>query len=186
MNTKTGSRCQDSIPEDALFYSRGPSRGRGANWRCPNCGGSDLKKVSLAYQEGVSRVDTKTRLRAFLLGSDGPDVIVGNAVTRGIHQTQLSRRFRPPMKWSYLKLIGWSAVVSFAVLIVYVHTVMGNSTKVSALPAEFGMLGVATGFLFLLFLIWKHNHLVYPRQYAEWNDSWLCQRCGGVSSQRLD
>jgi hypothetical protein len=76
-------------------------------------------------------------------------------------------------------------VVFFAMMIVYVHSVMGSSTRVSAFPAVGGMFVITSGFLFLLLLIWKHNHLVYPRQYAEWNDSWLCQRCGGVSSQGL-
>jgi hypothetical protein len=92
---------------------------------------------------------------------------------------------QPPVKWSYRKLIGWSVVVSIVMLIVYVHSVMGSSTKVSALPAVVGMFLVATGFLMSLFLIWRHNHLVYPGQHAEWNDSWLCTRCGGVSSHGL-
>jgi hypothetical protein len=143
-----------------------------------------MKKASLAYQEGVYRVDTKTRLRALLFGSGGPIVIVGKAVTQGVHETELSRRLRPPMKWSYLKLLSWTVVIFFTVLIVYVHSVMESSTKVSVLPAELGMFGVATGFLLLLFLVWRHNHLAYPRRFAKWNDSWLCERCGGVSSQR--
>ncbi len=83
MSTNTDSRCQNSMPEDGLFRSRGPSRGYGTDLRCPKCGGSDLKKASLAYEEGVYRVDTKTRLRAFLFGSDGPNVIVGKEVTQG-------------------------------------------------------------------------------------------------------
>ena len=165
------------------FDSPGPSRGYRRELRCPNCGGSGLRKVSLTHEKGVYHVDTKTRLRAFLFGSDGPNVIVGKAVTEGVHQTQLSRRLRPPMKWSYLKVFGWAVVIFFTVLIVYVHSVMGSSTKVSALPAVVGMFVVATGFLISLVLIWGHNHLIYPRQYAEWNDSWLCQRCGGVSRQ---
>ncbi len=189
MKTNAVGRLQNefagkSLLGGPLFHSRGPSRGYGTERRCPNCGGS-VKKVSLAHEEGVYRVDAKTRLRAFLFGSDGPNVIVCKAVTQGVHQTQLSRRLRPPMKWSYLKLLGWTVVLTFTVLIVYVHSVMGSSTKVSALPAVVGMFVVATGFLISLVLTWGHNHLVYPRQYAEWNDSWLCQRCGGVSSQRL-
>ena len=30
--------------------------------QCPNCKSVDLKKVSLAYQEGLNRVSTRTRL----------------------------------------------------------------------------------------------------------------------------
>jgi len=190
MKTNTVGRFQNQsfskpVPRDVSFDSRGASRGYGRELRCPNCGGSDLKRVSLAYQEGLYRVDTRSRLRGLLFGSDGPEVIVGKAVTQGVHQTQLSRRLRPPMKWSYLKLLGWTAAISFTVLIVYIHSVMESFRKVSALPAVAGMFVVATGFLLALFVVWRHNHLAYPRRYAEWNDSWLCQRCGGVSSQRL-
>jgi hypothetical protein len=60
---------------------------------------------------------------------------------------------------------------------------MGSSTKVSSLPVVVGMFVLAIGSLVSLFVIWRHNHLVYPRQHAEWNDSWVCQRCGGVSAQ---
>lgn len=151
--------------------------------RCPSCNGTNLKRVSLAYDEGLYRVDARSRLRGFLFGSGGPSVIVGKAVTQGVHQTQLSNRLRPPMKWSYVKLIGWLALVSSIALIGYVHSVMGSSTKVSSLPGVVGMFVLAIGFLVSLFVIWRHNHLVYPRQHAEWNDSWVCQRCGGVSAQ---
>jgi hypothetical protein len=149
--------------------------------RCPSCNGTDLKRISLAYQEGLYRVDTRTRLQAFLLGSDGPDVIVGRAMTQGIHQTQLSDRLRPPVKWSYLKLIGWSALVSFAALIGYVHSVMSSSTRASAFPVGIGTVVLAAVFVFLLGLFWRHNQLIYPRQHAEWSLSFICQRCGAVS-----
>jgi hypothetical protein len=151
--------------------------------RCPSCNGSNLKKISLAYDEGLYRVDAQSRLRGFLFGSDGPNVIVGKAVTQGVHQTQLSRRLRPPMKWSYVKLIGWSSLVSCIALVGYVHSVMSSSSKASSLPAAIGIVVLGAGFLFLLAAFWRHNQLVYPRQYAEWDESFVCQRCGGVSRQ---
>ena len=72
--------------------------------RCPNCHSSDLKKVSLVYQEGLSRATTRTGLRAFFLGEAGPSVIVGKAVTNGTYQTEMSKTLRPPRKRSYRKL----------------------------------------------------------------------------------
>jgi hypothetical protein len=152
--------------------------------RCPSCNGTNLKKVSVAYDEGLYRVDAQSRLRGFLFGSDGPNVIVGKAVTQGVHQTQLSNRLRPPMKWSYLKLIGWSALVSCIALIGYVRSVMSSSSRVSSLPAAIGTVILSGAFLFLLFAFWRHNQLIYPRQYAEWDESFLCERCGGVSHHR--
>jgi hypothetical protein len=191
MNTKMDSGCQSDepfgkpIPTGASFDSRGHSGGYRTHLRCPHCGGSDLNKVSLAYQKGVSRVTARTRFRGLLFGNDGPDLVFGTTVTKGERQTELAGRLRPPKKWSYLKLLGWTSVISLAVLIVYVHSVMGSSTKVSGLPAVAGMFVVASGFLISLFVVWRHNYWVYPRRHAEWNDSWLCQRCGWVSSQGL-
>jgi hypothetical protein len=182
----TDKRCEndslrEAMPRARSFGSAGRSRGYGRELRCPKCGGSDLKKVSLAYQEGVYRVHTRSRVQGFLFGGDGPDVIVGRTVTEGVQQTELSKRLRPPTKWSYIKLMGWWAAVSVTVLIVYVHSVTGSSTRVSSPTAVVGMFIVGIGFLVSLILVWSHNNLVYPKQYAEWNDSWLCRRCGGVS-----
>jgi hypothetical protein len=134
----------------------GVSRGDRMDLRCPNCNGTDLKRISVAYQEGLSCIDAR-RLRGFVFGSDGPDVIVGKVVTQGVHQTQLSKRLRPPMNWSYLKLIGWSALVSFAALIGYVHSVMGSSTRASALPVAIGTVVLAGVFVLLVGLFWRHN-----------------------------
>src|SRR5882724_7626152 len=72
--------------------------------RCPNCNSRDLKKVSLAYQEGLSRVKTRSRLGGFLVGEDGPTILTGMSVARGIQQTDLSKSLSPPLKWSYIRL----------------------------------------------------------------------------------
>ena len=64
--------------------------------RCPKCNSADLKKFSLAYQEGLFQVDSRTRLSGVLVGEGGPDVVVGRATTRGIQQTALSKHLSPP------------------------------------------------------------------------------------------
>ncbi len=170
-----------AIPREAYIHSPQPPRGQQMDLRCQNCHTSDLKKVSLAYQEGLSRVRTKSRLRALLFGEDGPNVIVGSAVTRGTHQTELSKSLRPPKKWSYGKVLLWAGIVSVVSLIFYTNTVMSSSSIASALPVVvFGAIG-AVVLLASVAMIWRHNLLVYPRQYAEWDRSFVCQRCGAVS-----
>src|SRR5437870_13051166 len=79
--------------------------------RCPKCNSTDLKKVPLAYQEGLYRTDARTRLRAVVVGGNGPDLVVGRATTRGSQQSALSKKLSPPVKWSYLKVIFWSVLV---------------------------------------------------------------------------
>src|ERR1700675_4704494 len=92
------------IRKDIYPYFYGAARGEKMDLRCPSCNGTDLKKLSLAYQEGLQRVNTRTRLRGVVVGSDGPDVVVGRAITKGIQQTNLSKALHPPKKWSYVKL----------------------------------------------------------------------------------
>jgi hypothetical protein len=153
--------------------------------RCPNCHTSELKKVSLAYQEGLSRVRTKSRLRALLFGEDGPNVIAGAAVTNGMQQTDLARRLRPPEKWSYGKLLLWVGIVSVLSLIFFTHTVMSSLSVVSALPVVvFGVIA-AVVLLASMAVIWRHNQLVYPRACDQWGRSFVCQRCGAVSRHEL-
>src|SRR5215472_11606023 len=72
--------------------------------RCPNCNSTDLKRVSLAYQEGLFCTVAHTRFRAVTVGGYGPGLVIGKATTRGLHQSVLSMRLKPPVKWSYRKL----------------------------------------------------------------------------------
>jgi hypothetical protein len=66
-------------------------------------------------------------------------------------------------------------------LMVYIHFVMSSSSPVSGVPpVVFGAIGLCA-FVVLLFSVWRHNHLVYPRQRAEWDRSFVCQQCGAVS-----
>jgi hypothetical protein len=43
--------------------------------RCPKCNSTDLKKVSLAYEEGLYQTEGRTRLRAVAVGGGGPDLV---------------------------------------------------------------------------------------------------------------
>ena len=155
--------------------------------RCPKCNTTDLKKVSLAYEEGLFRGEGRTRLRAVAVGSGGPDLVVGRATTRGIERSALSKRLTPPMKWSYLKVVGWSVLLFVCVgwLVFYVNTVTTNATTVSSAPLTLFALISGTIFALLLFLAWRHNHSIYKTQYAQWDKSFICERCGTVSGQVL-
>ena len=130
-------------------------------------------------------MSTRTRLRGVVVGSDGPDVVVGRATTKGIQQTEISKALTPPKKWSYLKLFGWSVLVFLSVgwIVFYVNTITNNSSSVSSLPLTvFGVLSACL-FVALFSLYWNHNQSTYPRQYAQWERSFICERCGTISQQ---
>jgi hypothetical protein len=151
--------------------------------RCPKCNSTDLKKVSLAYQEGLYRSDSRTRLSAALVGGSGPDLLVGRAATRTSHQSALSKRLAPPLKWSYLTVGSWSVLVFLCVgwLVFYVKTVSTNATTVMSGPLVLFAMFAAGGIIALTLFVRNHNHSAYPRRYAQWDRSFICQRCGVVS-----
>lgn len=72
--------------------------------RCPKCRSDALKKVSLAYEEGLQSISTRGRIRGVVVGSDGPNLIVGRATAKGTQQTAISRALTPPKRWSYVRL----------------------------------------------------------------------------------
>jgi hypothetical protein len=115
-----------------------------------------------------------------LFASGGPDVMVGRATTTGVQQSALSKNLAPPTKWSYLKLILWSAAISFVALVAYVRVVMTSPPPVSSLPVKIYVAVAPLMFILLFVSIWRHNHSTYRRRYDEWDHSFICQRCGDV------
>lgn len=162
---------------------KGAGRGDSMDLHCPNCNSIDLKKISLAYQEGLSRLNVRTRMRGVVVGSDGPDLAVGRATTKGTQQTDISKALPPPRKWSYRKLFGWSLLIFLSVgwIVFYVNTITKNASPVSSVPLTIYAVLCAGVFVVLFLVYWEHNHSTYPREYVQWNRSFLCLRCGNVS-----
>lgn len=152
--------------------------------RCPNCNSTDLKKVSLAYQEGLFCTVAHTRLRAVAIGREGPDFVIGKATTRGFHQSVLSKQLSPPVKWSYRKLILWWALVLLSIgwIVFYINSGTKNSSVLSPSLILFSGLSAVT-FPLLLVLFWRHNQSAYKRRYSQWERSFLCQRCGTLTER---
>jgi hypothetical protein len=122
-------------------------------------------------------------MRAAAVGGSGADLLVGRASTRASYQSALSKRVSPPVKWPYRKVIFWSALFFLCGgwLVFYVNTLTKNGTTViSPALTEYAVIA-GVGFASLLYLVLKHNLSVYPKQFAEWDHSFICQRCGTVS-----
>jgi hypothetical protein len=156
--------------------------------RCPKCNSTDLKKVSLAYQEGLFLTEARTRLSAAVVGGSGPDLIVGRATTRASNQSALSKQLSPPVKWSYVKVVFRSLLVFLCAgwIVFYVNTVTTNAKTVSSPPLRSLALISAGIFCLLLFLVWKHNHSTYARKHARRDRSFICQLCGSISEHELE
>src|SRR5712691_5401430 len=153
--------------------------------RCPKCDSNNIKRVTLAYQEGTYDINARSRMRGLLFAGGGPGILVGRTSTRGSQQSALSKRLSPPTKWSYVKLVGWSGVVTLIALVLYVQHVMASPVPASSLPVKLDVIFAPAVFLLLVAIIWRHNHSAYEQKYARWNESFICERCGTVSQQAL-
>lgn len=155
---------------------------RSVELQCPKCGSIDLKKVSLIYQDGLSQAKSRGHLIGLLFGGSGPVIVTGTSVKHGILQSELSKSLNPPVKWSYAKLVAGSFALTCFALFAYVIFVSASAPPVSTLPVKLYVFLAPFAFVLLTALFWRHNHLVYPSQYAAWDRSYLCQRCGAVST----
>ena len=153
--------------------------------RCPKCNGNSLKKVSLAYQEGTYHIDTRSRMLGLLFAGGGPGILVGRTSTRGSQQSAFSKRLSPPTKWSYVKLVGWSGVVTLIALVLYVQHVMASPVPASSLPVKLYVVFAPLVLFLLVGIVLRHNRSAYEQKYAWWNESYICERCGTVSQQAL-
>jgi hypothetical protein len=151
--------------------------------RCPECGSTDLRKVSVVYRESRFEVSSGSRRRGLLLGTREPEFALGKAGTVGILHIHHEKTLQPPEKWCYRKLAGWFAVISFVVLAGYAYLVISSFESASRLLVILYVLLPCCLFPFLGLLFWRHNQRVYPRQLREWEQSFVCQRCGGVNAQ---
>jgi hypothetical protein len=172
-----------AIGKDLYPHRSGAAGGDKMDLRCSNCNSTNLKKVSLAYQEGTYHINSRTGIRGLLFAGGGPGVVVGGAATRGSQQSALSRRLSPPSKWSYAKLILWLVVVTLIVLVLYVQHVMSSSPPASSLPVRLYAAFAPVVFLLIVGIVWRHNHSTYQQKYAQWDESFICERCGRVSQQ---
>ena len=104
--------------------------------RCTQCNSPDLKKVSLAYQEGVFRTKSRGRVLGLVFGDSGPSFVVGGSTTKGTRQSELSSLLKPPEKWSYFKLTFRFGVAAFLAFVAYVIFVIVSTPPVSSLPIK--------------------------------------------------
>jgi hypothetical protein len=138
--------------------------------RCPTCGATDLKKLSLIHAEGT--YESRGSVFGFLLGSaDG----LLFARHRGTNQSLLSKSVSPPRKAPYLApailwFIGFFVVMACA-----------GSEKLSTPMAFFSVAYVVLLPAYVVAALF-FNFLVHPKKYRNWNEQFICLRCGHRAS----
>ena len=146
---------------------------------CSICQSTNLVKVSLAYEQGLSEYKGRSRSSGLSLGTGGLGLWGGRAKTAGTFQTRLSARLSPPIKRSYWKAFKWWLAGLFILWLVGT-AVQENAHNVNEFSRAFGwtMDAYAAALVFLWCVIWRYNHRVFPVQRRRWDRSFMCRRCG--------
>ena len=126
------------------------------SFSCPHCQSENTQKLSIIFTGGTSALTAVT--------ADVNSIGIGGAGTKGVMQTTMAKKYAPPAKQ---KVIG----PFFAFLLIGFIANFWVSWGMTA--------GLIVGALCAAAAI-HHNLKVYPGQFAQWNDQFLCMRCETV------
>lgn len=131
--------------------------------KCTACGSTDVQKLSMVHQSGISRIDATATGTAKSFGDFAPFAETKTRTT-GTQVSELAQQAAPPQP----KSMALWVVLALA-------------------------LGIGPWFLniHLEFIVWplcgymawrtkKYNETVYAPRREQWNRSWMCHRCGSV------
>ena len=137
---------------------------------CPTCQSDNVQKLSLVYEQGTQKIRTKGRTRGGGVGIGRGGLLAGagsaTTTTTGKSQSIAAEKAAPPDKKQMMLPVG---IIAAGILIGFKAVLVGL-----ALVAIGG------------FIFWKfhqYNKQVFPPLYAQWEKSWLCNRCGTIYTQ---
>lgn len=166
--------CDQAIATDAVFC---PNCGKEQNMdqstgmldlSCKKCGSDNVKKLSIAYAEGLSIVNLKHSGAGIGIGSGGIGIGIGGGDTKGTNQTLWSERLSPPSTSNLSIVFGIAAIVVFIISIALVST---------------SIIITITGIVFGL-LFWYFSNDIYKDnkkkrlEISKWDSTYVCLRCG--------
>lgn len=131
--------------------------------QCSECGSDNVQRVSMAFESGISTVESKTRG----VGLAGGGIGVGAAKTKGVQQSALSQRLSPPRK----KGLKW-AIIS----IIFGFIILGAASGGGKL---LGLLLMVIGGL-MGYMAFRFNKSDYPALLNKWQSSFYCNVCGSM------
>ena len=130
---------------------------------CPVCNGNNWKAASLVYQEGLTTVDTSTNSLGLGLGGGHLGLGVARGKTKGVHQTELSKRAAPPSENSWRVAFLMGAIV----------------TAILGLFASFWWF-ITCLFIAGVFATWTSGAEARAKEVEFYNNKRVCQQCGHI------
>jgi hypothetical protein len=139
-------------------------------------------KLSLVHAAGLSDVETRSRGHLWALGDGGLLLGFGSSKGTGTSQTQLSKLAEPPRKKRYRHVIlAWLIGLFMAGPLIDVFTASEKHPD-TLLRHDFQTFAYIFSALVALVLVilWRFNHVIFPRRRDVWYRSFLCRRCGEI------
>jgi hypothetical protein len=150
--------------------------------QCPKCKSEDAVKLSVVNASGLSDIQFHSRGHAWALGDGGLLLGFGSSKAIGTSQTHLSKLAAPPRKKRYRYLIlAWLIGFFMAEPLIDVFTASARNPD-ALLRQDFQTFAYAFSALVVLSLaiLWRFNHVIFPRRRDLWIRSFMCRRCGEI------
>ena len=150
--------------------------------QCPECKSYDVFKLSVIHSGGLSDLNAKSQGRAVMLGDQGLTLGFDNLTTSGTLQTRLSKLANPPHKKSYtiVLLVWFLGLAAAGWLLGYLATLTHSPESLFHDRVRWFAYIYSCFAVFLLAVLWRYNHKIFPRRHAIWSRSLMCKRCGKV------
>lgn len=140
--------------------------------QCTTCNSDNVQRLSVVYEHGTQKINTSSRTVGGGGGFGGRGLGGGfgsaSTATTGKSQSLSAKKASPPNKKPII---------------------------IPALLIAAGLLAIFAGSLYIIgivllsvggFLFWKfnqYNKSTFPPLYAQWEKSWLCNKCGAIYAQ---
>lgn len=138
---------------------------------CPSCKDENTQRLSLAYESGLSDVNTRSSGVGVGIGRGGLGVGVGGSKTRGTSQTELSKKAAPPNKKSYWRIVKFW----FVGTLVAAWVASGAN---SALLQNLAAIATSSAALYFCYQVFVFNSNDWPVLVKNWQATFMCSRCG--------
>ena len=128
------------------------------SFRCPKCGSENIQSCPVIYQSGTVGHSYTSRSGDYQID------------TSGTESTHLAQSVAPPAQketfWGFMLITG--AIAAFALYDGFHYVIAGIFGLVAAV--SFVTNQEAS----------EYNEKIWPREYKNWQRSYMCHRCGNI------
>ena len=164
--SKYCSQCGTELADNAVFCSNcgnpvaethNTSSHDHSSFVCPNCHSENIQSLPIIYQSGSSGSNSITTADKFI------------AVTKGKNMTDLARSVAPPSK---KEEVWWPTILFGTLAFFMIDDGYTTGGIICGLVAAIGLYSINE--------VDNYNKNVFPAEYDNWQNSYLCHRCGSI------